>query len=55
MASAAEFSYVGEELSLFAEARVWSGYLAANLSPYLRGTVFEVGAGKASIVTLLES
>lgn len=45
MASAAEFSYVGEELSLFAEARVWAGYLAANLAPYLRGTVFEVGAG----------
>ena len=45
MALAAESSYVGTELSLFAGARVWAGYLAAQLSPYVRGTVFEVGAG----------
>lgn len=45
MAPAAGYSYAGEELTLFAEARVWAGYLASNLAPYLRGTVFEVGAG----------
>lgn len=45
MASEDAGRYLGAELSLFAEARVWGDYVAGELAPYLGGTVIEVGAG----------
>lgn len=45
MASEDADRYLGAELSLFAEARVWGDYVAGELAPYLGGTVVEVGAG----------
>lgn len=37
--------YPGTELQLFAGARRWKRYLRAQLGPYVRGDVLEVGAG----------
>jgi SAM-dependent methyltransferase len=40
-----EFTYVGDELRLFAAASNWKQYLHRQLLPYTRGEVLEVGAG----------
>ena len=48
-----EFSYVGTELELFAEAKRWKSYLASLLRPYIRGRVLEVGAGLGATSTAL--
>lgn len=39
------FTYAGGELDLFAHAQNWKRYWSAQLRPYLRGEVLEVGAG----------
>jgi SAM-dependent methyltransferase len=39
------YSYEGGELPVFAEAVRWKQYVAAELAPFLRGHVLEVGAG----------
>ena len=41
----AEYAYPGAELELFAGARRWKRYLRAQIGPFLRGDVLEVGAG----------
>ncbi|HLH42745.1 MAG TPA: class I SAM-dependent methyltransferase [Bryobacteraceae bacterium] len=41
----AEFSYIGQELEIFAEAVNWKHYFARHIAPYIRGEVLEVGAG----------
>jgi len=41
----AEYAYPGTELELFAGATRWKRYLRAQIAPYLRGDVLEVGAG----------
>lgn len=41
----AEYAYPGAELELFAAATRWKRYLRAQIGPYLRGDVLEVGAG----------
>lgn len=38
-------TYEGSELALFAKARRWKCYWGAQIRPYLRGDVLEVGAG----------
>jgi SAM-dependent methyltransferase len=43
--SEAEYSYVGTELDLFADATNWKSYWAARLRPFVRGEVLDVGAG----------
>jgi len=40
-----DFTYVGGELELFAQAQNWKHYYRRLLAPYLRGDVLEVGAG----------
>jgi SAM-dependent methyltransferase len=40
-----EFSYVGTELDLFADATNWKSYWAERLRPFVRGDVLDVGAG----------
>lgn len=40
-----EATYVGDELTLFSEARNWKAYFARHLAPFLHGDVLEVGAG----------
>lgn len=40
-----DYSYVGGELELFAEARRWKGYLVKTVGTFIRGDVLEVGAG----------
>ena len=37
--------YVGEELGLFAEAKVWKAYVAGQIAPFFGPDVLEVGAG----------
>lgn len=37
--------YIGEELGLFAAARNWKAYLAAQMRPFFGERVLEVGAG----------
>ena len=41
----ASYSYVGQELDLFARAANWKAYFGSALAPYIRGDVLEVGAG----------
>jgi Methyltransferase domain len=43
-----EFSYIGTELELFANATNWKNYVGVNLRPYITGSVIEVGAGLGS-------
>jgi SAM-dependent methyltransferase len=40
-----EFSYVGTELDLFADATNWKSYWSGHLRPFVRGEVLDVGAG----------
>jgi len=39
------YSYVGEELDLFAHAVNWKAYFHEQLAPYVKGDVLEIGAG----------
>lgn len=39
------YTYPGEELSLFEEARNWKRYFGKKILPYIKGKVLEVGAG----------
>jgi SAM-dependent methyltransferase len=41
----ASYSYVGQELDLFAKAANWKAYFGSRLAPFIRGDVLEVGAG----------
>src|SRR6187200_2180852 len=41
----AQYSYVGQELDLFARAANWKAYFRSVLAPFIRGDVLEVGAG----------
>jgi len=45
MATAAERSYTGQELELFALATNWKRYVKAQIGKYLIGDVLEIGAG----------
>ncbi len=40
-----DYTYVGGELELFAEAHRWKRYLAETVGPFIKGDVLEVGAG----------
>ncbi|MDA8016317.1 MAG: class I SAM-dependent methyltransferase [Thermoanaerobaculia bacterium] len=48
-----DLSYVGEELKLFAEARIWKGYVARQVAPFLGSDVLEVGAGLGATAAAL--
>jgi len=48
-----DFTYIGSELELFANATVWKSYLRERLSPYLGAEVLEVGAGLGGTARLL--
>lgn len=37
--------YIGDELTLFEQAKNWKAYWSSYLQPYLKGDVLEVGAG----------
>jgi SAM-dependent methyltransferase len=39
------FTYCGNELLLFAQAKNWKDYLVKSIKPYIKGDVLEVGAG----------
>lgn len=45
--------YLGTELELFRHALNWKSYLAAQIRPFLRGAVLEVGAGIGSTTDFL--
>lgn len=54
MAGVDPYTYPGQELALFAQARHWKAYWAASIGPWVRGDVLEVGAGEgANIGTLM--
>jgi SAM-dependent methyltransferase len=40
-----DYHYLGAELDVFAGARNWKRYLAAQMAPFVSGDVLEVGAG----------
>ncbi len=48
-----QFTYVGTELELFAEAKNWRNYIRVLLRKYIKGDVLEVGAGMGSNTRLL--
>ena len=48
-----EFSYVGNELDVFAHAVNWKRYLARVMRPWIAGDVAEVGAGIGANTQLL--
>ena len=39
------FEYMGNELSLFKDARNWKSYFSSKIGKYIAGDVLEVGAG----------
>lgn len=49
------FQYIGNELELFAAARHWKAYLAAQLAPFIAGSVIEVGAGIGGNIPFLRN
>jgi hypothetical protein len=48
-----QFTYIGTELELFAQAKNWKNYIRFLLRQYIRGDVLEVGAGMGSNTKLL--
>ena len=48
-----EYSYVGQELDLFARATTWKRYFRARVTPYLGDEILEVGAGHGGTTRLL--
>lgn len=40
-----EYSYIGDELDIFAQAVRWKSYVRSRVQRYLRGDILEVGAG----------
>jgi protein-L-isoaspartate O-methyltransferase len=49
-----DYHYLGTELDVFAGARNWKRYLAAQMAPFVSGDVLEVGAGIGAITQTLE-
>jgi len=47
-------NYIGDELTLFAHAKNWKKYWSHHLSPFIKGSVLEVGAGIGSNLALLK-
>jgi phospholipid N-methyltransferase len=50
-----QFTYIGTELELFAQAENWKNYLRFLLRKYIKGHVLEVGAGIGSNTKLLSN
>jgi len=50
-----EFKYLGSELDLFAAVRHWKSYWSADVRPFIRGDVLEVGAGIGSNTRYLDT
>jgi SAM-dependent methyltransferase len=50
-----DFKYVGSELDLFADVWNWKSYWAAQIRPFLKGDILEVGAGLGSNTKLLDT
>ena len=50
-----QFTYIGTELELFAQAKNWKNYLRFLLRKYIKGHVLEVGAGIGSNTKLLSN
>ena len=48
-----EYTYLGTELEIFAQAKNWKNYLRYLLRKYIKGYVLEVGAGIGSNTHLL--
>lgn len=48
-----ELEYIGDELSLFENAKNWKSYWSSFLLPYLKGDVLEVGAGLGGTTQVL--
>jgi len=53
MATTSPFEYAGSELALFEKAVNWKRYWSAQIAPFLRGDVLEVGAGIGANTRLL--
>jgi SAM-dependent methyltransferase len=48
-----DYHYLGAELDVFAHARNWKQYLAAQMAPFVFGDVLEVGAGIGAVTQAL--
>ncbi len=49
-----EFTYVGSELDLFADAWNWKAYWSRHIRPFVKGDILEVGAGMGSNIRFLD-
>jgi len=49
------FEYQGQELDLFAHAKRWKQYWAAQINPWISGDVLEVGAGLGRNTVILQN
>jgi 2-polyprenyl-3-methyl-5-hydroxy-6-metoxy-1,4-benzoquinol methylase len=49
------YTYEGQELELFREARNWKRYFSRRLQPFISGDVLEVGAGIGETTPYLEN
>lgn len=50
-----EYSYLGDELTIFEQARHWKSYFESLLRPFLIGKVLEVGAGIGATTKVLNN
>ena len=48
-----EFSYIGSELEIFAQAKQWKSYYKSIISPFIGEQVLEVGAGIGATTAIL--
>jgi SAM-dependent methyltransferase len=48
-----DYTYVGTELEVFRHARNWKQYYRSRISPYIQGSVLEVGAGIGATTRVL--
>lgn len=49
----ADYTYPGDELTLFQHARNWKAYFSRVIRPFIKGKVLEVGAGIGASTVLL--
>ncbi len=55
MSATPPFQYAGSELAIFEKAVNWKRYWSAQIAPYVRGDVLEVGAGIGANTRVLAS
>jgi SAM-dependent methyltransferase len=55
MAAQFQYQYQGQELDIFAHAQNWKRYWSSSITPWVSGSVLEVGAGLGTNTRLLQN